>query len=98
MKARKKIPSIKKEIKDFLLSEEGKISKKDIAKIGMSVAVLSMLFAPDSAQAGHSSTSRHTNGPSAVHASGTFDDMFGNGHDSAHPHGSHNSHHSHWDI
>ena len=28
MKKKKKLPSIKKEIKDFLLSEEGEITKK----------------------------------------------------------------------
>lgn len=47
MKKKNKFPNIKKELKDFLLSEEGKISSKDIAKIGMSLAVMSMLSKPD---------------------------------------------------
>ena len=46
MKKKYKIPKIKKDIKYFLLSEEGKITKKDIAKIGLSLGVLGMMFTP----------------------------------------------------
>lgn len=35
-----KIPQIKKELKTFLLSEEGKMTKKDIAKMAMVVVAI----------------------------------------------------------
>lgn len=54
-KRKTKFPQIKKDIKDFLLSEEGKVSKKNIAKIGMSLTVLGLLLQPESAQAQHTS-------------------------------------------
>ena len=79
-KKRKKnaaLPQIKKEIKDFLMDEEGRISKKDIAKLGVSLAVLGFMLQPEIAlaahnntygahissfaAAGHISTSNHTN-------------------------------------
>ena len=54
-KSRKKaaLPQIKKEIKDFLMDEEGRISKKDIAKLGVSLAVLGFMLQPEIAMAGH---------------------------------------------
>ena len=71
------LPQIKKEIKDFLMDEEGKISKKDIAKLGVSLAVLGFMLQPEMALAqhdnqytghlssfasvGHLSTAHHTN-------------------------------------
>lgn len=64
-----RIPALKKEIKDFLLSEEGKITKKDIAKIGLSLAILGLMlpseaaahnnFFFDSDRGGHYSHSSH---------------------------------------
>jgi len=48
---RKRLPQLKRDIKDFLLSEEGKISKKSIAKIGISLAILSLVFKPQRADA-----------------------------------------------
>jgi hypothetical protein len=88
MKSKAKLPSIKKEIKDFLLSEEGKITKKDIVKIGMSLAVLSMLFTPETAAAGHhSGLCNHQN---YFHQEGQR-----GGHHSLSPHCSHSSHGSH---
>ena len=60
-KSRKKVPQIKKDIKDFLLSEEGKISKKDVAKLGMSLAILGMMLDPNSSQAQHASHTSHSN-------------------------------------
>jgi len=59
-KNKKQVPAIKKDIKDFLLSEEGKISKKDIARIGTTLAMLCMLF-PDTASAQHTSHASHSN-------------------------------------
>lgn len=57
----KKIPRIKKDIKDFLFNEEGNISKKNIAKLGISLAVLGMMLEPQGAQAQHTSHSSHSN-------------------------------------
>lgn len=34
-----KFPKIKKSVKDFLTNEDGKLSKKDIAKIAMGILV-----------------------------------------------------------
>ncbi|MDP1852669.1 MAG: His-Xaa-Ser repeat protein HxsA4 [Candidatus Omnitrophota bacterium] len=82
-----RLPRIKKQIKDFLLREEGKISKKDIAKIGISLAVLSAMFKPDSAQA--ASHASHNNHANALVTAGR------GGHNSGTPHGSHGSHGSH---
>lgn len=75
---KKSLPKIKKDIKDFLLSEEGKISKKNIAKLGISLAVLGMMLQPEISEAQHFSTcfstgrgghsSTHTN--HANHGSG----------------------------
>jgi hypothetical protein len=52
-KKSERLPTFKKNIKDFLLSEEGKITKKDIVKIGMGLAVLGMMFPATPAQAQH---------------------------------------------
>ncbi len=83
MKPKNKLPKIKKDIKDFLLSEEGKMAKKDIAKIGISLAFLSMVFNPTQA---------------AGHGSGLADDSSSGGHHYSHAsHGSHGSHGSHCD-
>ncbi|MGE5279677.1 MAG: hypothetical protein ACM3L6_02895 [Deltaproteobacteria bacterium] len=54
-RARKQPPQLKKEIGDFLSSEEGKISKKSIAKIGISLAALGLLLQSESAHAQHTS-------------------------------------------
>lgn len=39
-KDKKKIPQLKKDIKDFLIKEEGNIVKKDVVKVGMSLLML----------------------------------------------------------
>jgi len=36
----KKLPQIKKNIKAFLSSEEGKISQKNVSKMGLGLAVI----------------------------------------------------------
>ncbi len=94
-KKRKDLPKVKKEIRDFLLSEEGKITKKDIAKLGLSFATIAMMFGssemPAAAQTHTSSPTTHTNTfvdaghISSVHAS----------HSSHSSHASHGSHGSH---
>lgn len=61
MKLKKKLPKIKKDLKDFLLSEEGNVSKKSIAKLGLSLAILGMMLEPQTAQAAHTSHSSHSN-------------------------------------
>ncbi len=76
----RKTTKVRKDIKEFLLSEEGKITKKDIAKIGTGLALVSMLFAPESAPAAHAN-SFYTTGQG--------------GHVSHSSHGSHASHASH---
>lgn len=85
-KIKKKLPKIKKDIKDFLLSEEGKISKKNIAKLGISLAILAMTLQPQSAQAQHSSHSSHSN---------TFFSSGRGGHSSATVHSSVHANHGH---
>ena len=83
-KKREKLPQIKKEIKDFLLSEEGKISKKDIAKLGISLAILGMMLRPQDVHARHTSHSSHSN---------LFFAAGGGGHSSSTPH---HSVHANW--
>jgi len=39
----KKLPQIKKNIKAFLSSEEGKISQKNVSKMGLGLAVLGLM-------------------------------------------------------
>lgn len=75
MRKKAKLPRIKKNVKDFLLSEEGKVSKKNIAKLGISLTALGMALRPESAQAQHMSlllpenhTSSHAN--HGAHGSG----------------------------
>ena len=55
MKIKGKLPKIKKNIAAFLSEEEGKINKKDIAKLGMGILALGVglagLMEPDSAEA-----------------------------------------------
>lgn len=60
-KTKAKFPQVKKDIKDFIFNEEGKISKNNIAKLGISLAVLGMMLQPENTQAQHSSHSSHTN-------------------------------------
>lgn len=82
-KNHKRFPKFKKEIKDFLLSEEGKITKKDIAKVGMSLAILSLMFPPSQAAAHISQISNlNERGQHSSHSS----------HASHASHGSHGNH------
>jgi uncharacterized protein (UPF0216 family) len=39
-KKNKKLPQFKKDIKDFLTSEEGKVTRKDITKVALGVLAL----------------------------------------------------------
>jgi len=56
-----KLPQIKKDIKDFILNEEGKISQKNIVKLGISLAILGVSLRPENVQAGHASHDSHSN-------------------------------------
>lgn len=88
-KKSKKLPQIKKDIKDFLLNEEGKITKKNIAKLGISLSVLGMMLDPQSAEAQgtHASHSSHGN---------TMFSTNQGGHDSSTPHtNAHSNHGNH---
>ena len=75
------LPQISKHLKNYCFNEEGKISKKSIAKIGMTLAFLASSL--DSSQANHSSGTHnsaqniffatgeggHSSGTVATHAS-----------------------------
>lgn len=87
------IPKIKKSLKNFLTEEEGKISKKNVAKIaggtiglGLALGGISSVIRPESASAqvacSHSSHGSH--GSHNSHGS----------HSSHNSHGSHGSHSS----
>lgn len=79
-----RLPNIKKDIKGFLLSEEGKIDKKNLAKIGLSLMILKMMLGPGAAYADHRSNYKaHTSAWS------------GTGHNSNAPHSSHDRHSPH---
>ena len=55
-KKKSMIPKLKKEIDNFLLNEEGKIARKNIAKLGISLAILGLILeSNNSAYAGHDS-------------------------------------------
>ncbi len=68
---KKQLPKIKKDLKNFLSNEEGRIAKKNIKKIGLGLAVLgaataglmkpdSSLAAPICSHAVHSVHYQHT--------------------------------------
>ena len=65
-KIKKAIPKIKKDLKKFLLSEEGKMTKKNILKGAMTVTTAALLA--DSAVAQHSNTF-HNSGGTGSHTS-----------------------------
>lgn len=44
-------PKVKKELKDFMADDQGKMTRKDVAKLGVSLAVLGMMMQPESADA-----------------------------------------------
>jgi len=39
-----KFPKVKKELKDFMSDDQGKMTRKDVAKLGVSLAVLGMMM------------------------------------------------------
>jgi hypothetical protein len=93
---------IKKEISLFLTSEEAKVLKKNIAKLGLSAAAIAAIMAQmDSAQAdhgdSHSDGTSHTDGAThtdhADHGDGTSHDDSHDDHDdhSSHSETAHNS-------
>ena len=49
-KAQSQFPMIKKEIKDFMQDNTGNMSRKDVAKLGVSIAVFGMMLQPSEAQ------------------------------------------------
>lgn len=89
--ANKKLPKIKKTLKGFLLEEEGKISKKNVAKIaggtiglGLALGGISSVIRPESAS-GQVACSHGSHGSHGSH----------NSHGSHSSHSSHSSHGSH---
>jgi hypothetical protein len=102
MKKKKILPAIKKDIKHFLLSEEAKMSKKNIAKIGLSLTMLGVMLNTTTATAQHSSSffnepSRGAHSSHASHGSHTSHASHGShgSHTSHASHGAHGSHGSH---
>ncbi len=96
-KQRKKtaaLPQIKKEIKDFLMDEEGRISKKDIAKLGLSLAVLGFMLQPEISLAQH-----HNNYTSHISSFAATGHLSTSKHQNTHynhsNHGNHSNHSSH---
>lgn len=64
------LPKVEKELKDFMADDEGKMTRKDVAKLGVSLAVLGMMMQPESAQSSDPvNVTSHTNtitpGPTA---------------------------------
>src|SRR5512135_2271393 len=83
-------PPRKKNLKNFCFEEEGKISKKSLAKAGLTLAMLGSAI--ETATANHSNTTHVNINPN--HSSS----FVGNGHDSSWisvTHASHPSHSSH---
>ncbi len=96
----KKTPGTSKNIKNFLLSEEGKIDTKNIVKMGLSLSVIAMIMsAQDSyAEAEHSShaSTPHNQQPEHTNSYLTNPDRLGvhNSSFTSHtnvPHASHSS-------
>lgn len=92
-RAKKKLtglPQLKKDIIDFLLSEEGKVTEKKIAKVGISLGVLALMARPGDALAtgGHGSSPAHTSDFTTVTSPP-------GGHYSHASHASHGSHSNH---
>lgn len=97
-----------KKLKNFLLGDEGKIKKKDLAKLGISLAALSSMAQSASGEVealpipeGGSCGGCGGLGPATTHSnalqphnSSLFESGQG-GHSSGTPHGSHASHASH---
>ena len=84
-----KLPEIKKDIRVFLSSEEGKINKKSVADLGMMMIVLGMgvagVMKSDQAQANCTHASHANHSSHSSHSS----------HSNHANHGSHSSHSSH---
>ena len=101
MKKKKFLPQIKKDIKHFLFSEEGKATEQSIARIGMGLTMLGIMLNATEAFSAHSSSfvndpsrsaGRHASHDS--HAAHTNHSSHGS-HTSHASHGAHGSHGSH---
>lgn len=73
MSDNKKIPKIKKDISDFLTSEEGRVNKKELPKLAMKILALGIglsgVIKADSAKANCTHVSHGSHGSHASHAS-----------------------------
>jgi len=45
------LPKVKKELKDFMADDQGKMTRKDVARLGVSLAVFGMMMQPGSSRA-----------------------------------------------
>jgi hypothetical protein len=58
-------PKIEKELKDFMADDQGKMTRKDVAKLGVSLAVLGMMMQTTSSEAQTTHTNTITPGPAS---------------------------------
>jgi len=84
--SKKLLPKVKKEIKDFCFSEEGRISKKSIIQMGLTLIILGIAIDP--VQACHVNNALPNSHSNSLFPTGQ------GGHSSA-THASHASHPSH---
>ena len=98
------LPQIKKDIKHFLFSEEGKVTEQNIVRIGMGLTMLGIMLNATEAFSAHSSSfvndatiSRGKHVSHAAHGSHGSHSSHGShgSHGSHSSHGSHGSHGSH---
>jgi len=85
-----KIPRIKKDIQDFLIAEEGTISKKSVIDTGLALALLTVFLGSQTQEA--SGQYPHTSGGTHTSLGGDPAETCHNQHSN---HGSHGSHASH---
>jgi len=93
-----KIPQIKKEIKVFLMEEEGSISKKSIINTGLALVLLTAFMGSQMRDASaffHGSSGNHTNYQWAHGSSGVHTSSNPGEHCQHQSHGSHGSHDAH---
>jgi len=98
------LPQVKKDIKHFLFSEEGKVTEQNIARIGMGLTMLGIMLNATEAFSAHNSSfvndpaiSRGKHASHNSHAAHTNHSSHGShsNHSSHGSHGSHSNHSSH---
>lgn len=106
MKKKKFFPQVKKDIKHFLFSEEGKVTEQNIVRIGMGLTMLGIMlnateaFSHNSSFVNDPALSRGKHASHSQHAAHTNHASHGShtnhaSHTSHASHGAHGSHGSH---